>query len=35
MGRMSEAISEYETVLPIRPDTQLQQFVDRLRAERH
>ena len=33
-GRLPEAIVEYEAALRIRPDPQLQQLVDRLRAER-
>jgi hypothetical protein len=31
-GRLPEAISHYEAALRIRPDPQLQQKVDRLRA---
>jgi len=33
-GRLPEAIAEYEAALRIRPDPELQQLVDRLRAER-
>jgi tetratricopeptide (TPR) repeat protein len=32
-GRLPDAIAEYEAALRIRPDPQLQQMVDRLRAE--
>jgi tetratricopeptide (TPR) repeat protein len=33
-GRLPEAIAEYEAALRIRPDPELQQLLDRLRAER-
>ncbi len=33
-GRLPEAIAEYEAALRIRPDPQVRQLLDRLRAGR-